>query len=95
MPKGVRSSLPRKDVVSQAPPEVFDLYRAGVKGALDWMKACLENAERLQNQQLIVMQSAMDAQLQAASQLGAAMTSLYEKQMASLNKAGKDTSEAR
>jgi hypothetical protein len=81
--------------MSQTQPEVFDLYRAGVKGALDWMKASLENAERLQNQQLTAMRSALDAQLQAASQLGAAMTSIYEAQMASLKKAGKDSNEAR
>ena len=81
--------------MSQTQPELFDLYRAGMTSALEWIKASLENAERLQNQQLTVMRSAMDAQLQAASELGAAMTTLYEKQMASLKKAGKETSEAR
>ena len=36
-----------------------------------------------------------NAQLQVASQLGAAMTSLYEKQASSFKKARKDSTEAR
>jgi len=81
--------------MKQTQPELLDLYRASLHGALDWMKTSLESAERLQNQQLIAMRSALDAQLQVASQLGAAMTSLYEKQASSFKKARKDSAEAR
>src|ERR1051326_5298966 len=79
MPKGARSSLPRSNVTSNVPPrpqpEMFELYRAATKGALDWMQASLQNAERLQKQQLTAFRSVLDAQLQAASTVGAAMTS--------------------
>jgi hypothetical protein len=81
--------------MKQTQPELLDLYRASLKGTLEWMKASLENAERLQNQQLIAMRSALDAQLQVASQVGAAMTTLYEKQASSFKKARKESSEAR
>jgi len=81
--------------MKQTQPELLDLYRASLQGALDWMKTSLESAERLQNQQLIAMRSALDAQLQVASQLGAAMTSLYEKQASSCKKARKDSTGAR
>jgi hypothetical protein len=81
--------------MKQTQPELLDLYRASLKGTLEWMKTSLENAERLQNQQLMAMRSAFDAQLQVASQLGAAMTTLYEKQASSFKKARKESSEAR
>jgi hypothetical protein len=81
--------------MKQTQPELLDLYRTSLQGALDWMKTSLESAERLQNQQLIAMRSALDAQLQVASQVGAAMTSLYEKQASSFKKARKDSTEAR
>ena len=38
MPKGARSSLPRSNVMTQPQPELADLYRAGLKGAVDRMK---------------------------------------------------------
>ena len=36
--------------MDQQQPELLDLYRAGLKGAADLMKATLESVERLQNQ---------------------------------------------
>ena len=99
MPKGVRSSLPRSNVMSNVPPqsqpEMFDLYRTATKGALEWMQASLQNAERLQNQQLTAFRSALDAQLQAASMLGAAMSTFYEKSASALNAARQKTTEGR
>ena len=46
--------------MTQPQAELFDLYRAGLKTAADLMKASLESAERLQNQQLVAMRSAID-----------------------------------
>ena len=60
--------------MTQQQPELLDLYRAGLKGAVDLMKASLENAERLQNQQLISIRSALEAQLKSAAELGQAKT---------------------
>jgi hypothetical protein len=45
--------------MKQTQPELLDLCRTSLQGALDWMKTSLENAERLQNQQLIAMRSAL------------------------------------
>src|SRR5262245_59583407 len=99
MPKGARSSLPRSNVTSnvlpEPQPELFDLYRTATKGALDWMQASLENADRLQNQQLTAIRSALDAQLQAASVLGAAVSTFYEKSASALNAARQRTTEGR
>ncbi len=55
-------------------PELFDLYRVGLKGAVDWMKAGLENTERLQNQQLIAIRRALDAYAKSAAELAEAKT---------------------
>jgi hypothetical protein len=95
MPKGARPNLPRSNVTAQPQPELFDLYRTGFKGALDWMQASLENAERLQNQQLTAFRSALDAQLQAVSVLGDAMSAFYEKSASALNTARQKTTEGR
>lgn len=56
----------------QSQPELFDLYRAGLKTAADLMKASLENAERLQNQQLVAIRTALVEQARTASELGQA-----------------------
>jgi hypothetical protein len=40
--------------------QFLDLYRAGVRTAADLMKASLESAERIQNQQLQVFRAAME-----------------------------------
>ena len=58
--------------MTQPQAELFDLYRAGLKTAADLMKASLEGAERLQNQQLVAIRSATDQSSKWASELGAA-----------------------
>lgn len=58
----------------QQQPEMLDVYRAGLKGAVDLMKASLENAERLQNQQLAVIRQALDAQAASVAELANAKT---------------------
>ena len=76
-------------------PEMFDLYRTATQGALDWMQASLQNAERLQKQQLTAFRSVLDAQLEAASMVGAAMSAFYEKSASTLNQARQKTTEGR
>src|SRR2546425_11730779 len=44
-------------------PGLVELWRSGLKGAVDLMKVSLENAERLQNQQLIAIGTALDDQV--------------------------------
>ena len=58
--------------MTQPQAEFLDLYRAGLKTAADMMKASLQNAERLQNQQLGAIRSALDQQSRAVSDLGQA-----------------------
>ena len=58
--------------MTQPQAEFLDLYRAGLKTAADMMKASLQNAERLQNQQLVAIRSALDQQSRAVSELGQA-----------------------
>lgn len=84
-----------RNVTTQPRPELFDLYRTGFKGALDWMQASMENAERLQNQQLTVFRSALDAQLQVATALGEAMSAFYEKSASALSAPRQRTTEGR
>ena len=54
--------------------EFFDLYKAGLKTAADLMKVSLQNAEKLQNQQLVVIRQALDQQAKSISELGQAKT---------------------
>jgi hypothetical protein len=54
---------------SQPQAEFLDLYRAGLKNAVDLMKASLENAERLQNQQLSAIRDALQQHAQTVNQL--------------------------
>ena len=49
--------------------EFFDLYKAGLKTAADIMKTSLQNAEKLQNQQLVVIRQALDQQAKSISEL--------------------------
>lgn len=49
--------------------QFFEMYRAGLKTTADMMAASLENAERLQQQQLDALHSAIDAQLKSAREL--------------------------
>jgi phasin family protein len=58
----------------QPQAELFDLYRAGLKTAADMMKASLESAERVQNQQLVAIRTALDQQTKSAGELGQAKT---------------------
>jgi phasin family protein len=58
--------------MTQPQAEFLDLYRTGLKTAADLMKVSLQNAERLQNQQLVAIRTALDQQSKAASDLGQA-----------------------
>jgi phasin family protein len=55
--------------MTQPQAELFDLYRAGLKSAADLMKTSLESAERLQNQQLVALRSAIDQQSKSVTEL--------------------------
>ena len=54
--------------------EFLDLYKAGLKTAADFMKVSLQSAEKLQNQQLVVIRQALDQQARSLSELGQAKT---------------------
>lgn len=58
--------------MTQPQAEFLDLYRAGLKTAADLMKVSLQGAERLQNQQLVAIRTALDQQAKAAGELGQA-----------------------
>ncbi len=58
--------------MTQPQAEFLDLYRAGLKTTADLMKASLQNAERLQNQQLSAIRSALDQQSRAVNDLSQA-----------------------
>jgi hypothetical protein len=60
--------------MTQPQAEFLDLYRAGLKTAADFMKASLQSAEKLQNQQLVAIRSALDQQSKSISELGQART---------------------
>jgi phasin family protein len=60
--------------MTQPQAEFFDLYRSGLKTAADLMKVSLQGAERLQNQQLVAIRTALDQQSKAVSELGQART---------------------
>jgi phasin family protein len=53
---------------------MFDLYRASLKSAADILKASLESAERLQNQNLVAIRTAIVEQSKSLSELGEAKT---------------------
>ena len=58
--------------MTQPQAEFLDLYRAGLKTAADLMKASLQNAEKLQNQQLVAIRTALDQQTKTINELGQA-----------------------
>jgi hypothetical protein len=58
--------------MTQPQAEFLDLYRAGLKTAADMMKTSLQNAERLQNQQLVAIRTALEQQSRAIDDLGQA-----------------------
>ncbi|MCD6043705.1 MAG: Phasin protein [Burkholderiales bacterium] len=60
--------------MTQPQVEMFDLYRAGLKSAADILKASLESAERLQNQNLVAIRTAIVEQSKSLSELGEAKT---------------------
>jgi phasin family protein len=60
--------------MTQPQAEMLDLYRAGLKSAADLFKTSLENAERLQNQQLVAIRTAIVEHSKTASELGSART---------------------
>ena len=60
--------------MTQPQAELFDFYRAGLKTAADMMKASLESAERLQNQQLVALRTAIDQQTKSVDELARATT---------------------
>ena len=60
--------------MTQPQAEFLDLYRAGLKTAADLMKVSLQSAERLQNQQLVAIRTALDQQSKSISELSQART---------------------
>ena len=58
--------------MTQPQAEFLDLYRAGLKSAADLMKVSLQSAEKLQNQQLVAIRTALDQQAKTISELGQA-----------------------
>jgi phasin family protein len=58
--------------MTQPQAEMFDIYRAGLKSAADVLKASLENAERLQNQNLVAIRTAIVEQTKSVSELAQA-----------------------
>ena len=60
--------------MTQPQAEMLDLYRAGLKNTADLLKTSLENAERLQNQQLVAIRTAIVEQAKSATELSSART---------------------
>jgi len=60
--------------MTQPQAELLDLYRAGLKTAADLMKVSLQSAERLQNQQLAAIRTALDQQSKSMNELSQART---------------------
>jgi phasin family protein len=60
--------------MTQPQAEMLDLYRTGLKTAADLFKTSLENAERLQNQQLVAIRTLIVEQSKSASELTSART---------------------
>jgi hypothetical protein len=50
--------------------QLIDLYRAGIRSAADMMKFSLEQTERLQQQQLQLIRSALEENTRSGSQAG-------------------------
>jgi hypothetical protein len=47
----------------------MDMYRAGLKSAVEMMKSSLENAERMQNQHLVAIRNALEQQSRSAEEM--------------------------
>jgi len=52
--------------------EFIDLYRSGLKNAIDLMKASLESAERVQSEQLSAIRNALEQNARSLNELGSA-----------------------
>lgn len=50
--------------------QLVDLYRAGIRSATDMMKLSLEHTERLQQQQLQLIRTALDESTRSSGQAG-------------------------
>jgi phasin family protein len=63
-----------KEIPMNSPPqaEFLDLYRTGLKSAVDLMKTSLENAERLQSQQLSAIRDALQQHAKSVNALSEA-----------------------
>jgi hypothetical protein len=53
-------------------PEFLDLYRSGLRNAVDLMKASLENAERVQQQHLSAIRNALEQNARSLDELSTA-----------------------
>src|SRR5688572_18383908 len=60
--------------MTQPQAEFVDLYKAGLKTAADLVKVSLQSAEKLQNQQLVAIRTALDQQSKSISELGQVRT---------------------
>jgi phasin family protein len=60
--------------MTQPQAEFLDLYRAGLKTAADLVKVSLQGAEKLQNQQLVAIRTALDQQSKSINELSQART---------------------
>ena len=60
--------------MTQPQAEFLDLYKAGLRTAADLMKVSLQGAEKLQNQQLVVIRQALDQQSKTISELSQVRT---------------------
>ena len=58
--------------MNPAQSEFLDLYRSGLKNAADLMKASLESAERLQQQQLSAIRTALEQNARSMAELSGA-----------------------
>jgi phasin family protein len=58
--------------MNPSPAEFLGLYKAGLDSAVDLMKAALENAERLQQQQLTSLREAFEEHARNVDQLASA-----------------------
>jgi hypothetical protein len=58
--------------MTQPQAELLDFYRAGLKTAADLMKVSLQSAEKLQNQQLVALRTALEQQSKSINELGQA-----------------------
>jgi len=60
--------------MTQPQAEFLELYKAGLKTAADLLKTSLQGAEKLQNQQLAAIRTALDQQSKTIGELGQART---------------------